>query len=414
MNWMPPPSVNASSSDGIEQRSQHVEARLGRGVVGGFLMIAKLDFFMERVRHCGAMRRDMRQMAARQPQFGQRGQRQRGDENEGELRSSHMGVISVFVSRHGCDTICAYTVQLADARIMAQNQNYLIWIDMEMTGLVPDTDRVIEVALVITDNNLETIAEAPVLVVHQPDSVLDGMDAWNKSTHAKSGLIDKVKASTLDEAMVEEQMVEFLKEYVPIRTSPMCGNSICQDRRFLARWMPKLEGLFPLPQSRREHAQGTGQALETGYGAGGQKARQARGAGRYLRIDQRDEALPGAFHQALKRRLPSWRILARHVLLEIMMTTEHLFHQPHPTMTTARVIERPDGFYWQDEAHRQSCTVLLPRCLKRYRTCKARSDSDFEEGESLEDAEAEIGISTWIDPETGEPAEGLSPRTGDD
>ena len=115
---------------------------------------------------------------------------------------------------------------------------------MEMTGLNPDTDRVIEVALVITDNDLETVAEAPVLVLHQPDSVLDGMDAWNKSTHGKSGLIDKVKASTLDEAMVEAQMLEFLKEYVPARTSPMCGNSICQDRRFLARWMPALERFF--------------------------------------------------------------------------------------------------------------------------------------------------------------------------
>src|SRR5574340_1233134 len=137
-----------------------------------------------------------------------------------------------------------FTVQLSDPRIMAQNQNHLIWIDMEMTGLNPDTDRVIEVALVITDGNLETIAEAPVLVVHQPDSVLDGMDAWNKSTHGKSGLIDKVKASTLDEATVEAQMVEFLREYVPSRTSPMCGNSICQDRRFLARWMPKFEEYF--------------------------------------------------------------------------------------------------------------------------------------------------------------------------
>lgn len=115
---------------------------------------------------------------------------------------------------------------------------------MEMSGLFPDTDRVIEVALVITDSNLETIAEAPVLVVHQPDSVLDGMDAWNKSTHAKSGLIEKVKASLLDEATVEARMVEFLKEYVPPRISPMCGNSICQDRRFLARWMPKLEDYF--------------------------------------------------------------------------------------------------------------------------------------------------------------------------
>jgi len=127
---------------------------------------------------------------------------------------------------------------------MAQNPNHLIWIDMEMTGLIPDTDRIIEVALVITDGNLETIVEAPVLVVHQPDSVLDGMDAWNKSAHGKSGLIDKVKASVLDDAMVETQMLEFLKEYVPTRTSPMCGNSICQDRRFMARWMPKLEDYF--------------------------------------------------------------------------------------------------------------------------------------------------------------------------
>jgi len=115
---------------------------------------------------------------------------------------------------------------------------------MEMTGLIPDTDRVIEVALVITDGNLETIVEAPVLVVHQPDSVLDGMDAWNKSAHGKSGLIEKVKASVLGEAEVEAQMIEFLKEYVPAKTSPMCGNSICQDRRFLARWMPKLEDYF--------------------------------------------------------------------------------------------------------------------------------------------------------------------------
>jgi oligoribonuclease len=127
---------------------------------------------------------------------------------------------------------------------MAQNQNYLIWIDMEMTGLKPDSDRVIEVALVVTDADLETVAEAPVLVVHQEDSVLDGMDAWNKSTHGKSGLIEKVKASTLDEAMVEAQMLEFLKRYVPANTSPMCGNSICQDRRFLARWMPQLEDYF--------------------------------------------------------------------------------------------------------------------------------------------------------------------------
>lgn len=127
---------------------------------------------------------------------------------------------------------------------MAQNQNYLVWLDMEMTGLNPDTDRVIEIAMVITDANLETVVESPVLVVRQPDSVLDGMDAWNKSTHAKSGLIDKVKASTLDEVAAQAQLLEFLKEYVPQRTSPMCGNSICQDRRFMARWLPQLEAYF--------------------------------------------------------------------------------------------------------------------------------------------------------------------------
>ncbi|GAB4124106.1 MAG: oligoribonuclease [Sideroxydans sp.] len=127
---------------------------------------------------------------------------------------------------------------------MAQNQNNLVWIDMEMTGLSPDTDRIIEIAMVVTDGNLETVAEAPVLVVHQADSVLEGMDSWNKSTHGKSGLIEKVRASRLTEAEVEAQMLEFLKQYVPAKTSPMCGNSICQDRRFLARWMPQLEDYF--------------------------------------------------------------------------------------------------------------------------------------------------------------------------
>lgn len=115
---------------------------------------------------------------------------------------------------------------------------------MEMTGLSPENDHIIEVALVITDSQLNTVAEAPVLVVHQPDAILNAMDEWNKSTHKKSGLIDKVKASTLADADVEAQMIEFLKLHVPASTSPMCGNSICQDRRFLARRMPKLEAYF--------------------------------------------------------------------------------------------------------------------------------------------------------------------------
>lgn len=127
---------------------------------------------------------------------------------------------------------------------MPQDQNHLVWIDMEMTGLDPDRDRIIEVALVVTDAHLVTIAEAPVLVVHQTDAVLDGMDDWNKSTHGRSGLIERVKTSVLDEAEVESRMLAFLAQHVPARVSPMCGNSICQDRRFLARWMPKLEAYF--------------------------------------------------------------------------------------------------------------------------------------------------------------------------
>ena len=127
---------------------------------------------------------------------------------------------------------------------MAQDQNNLLWIDMEMTGLSPDTDRIIEVALVVTDSTLNIVDEAPVLVVHQSDATLDSMDAWNKSTHGRSGLIDKVKASKLSDAEVEAQMIEFVARYVPSGVSPMCGNSICQDRRFLARWMPKFEACF--------------------------------------------------------------------------------------------------------------------------------------------------------------------------
>jgi len=127
---------------------------------------------------------------------------------------------------------------------MAQDPNHLIWIDMEMSGLNPDTDRVLEVALVVTDPQLNTVAEALVLVVHQADAVLDAMDDWNKSTHGKSGLTDRVKASALSEADVEERMLAFLSEHVPPKVSPMCGNSVHQDRRFLARHMPRLEAYF--------------------------------------------------------------------------------------------------------------------------------------------------------------------------
>jgi oligoribonuclease len=122
--------------------------------------------------------------------------------------------------------------------------NHLIWIDMEMTGLQPDTDRIIEMAMLVTDADLRMVAQSPVWVLHQPDEVLDAMDSWNKGTHAKTGLIARVRASALTEAQAEAQALEFLAQHMPPNTSPMCGSSICQDRRFLARWMPKLESYF--------------------------------------------------------------------------------------------------------------------------------------------------------------------------
>ena len=127
---------------------------------------------------------------------------------------------------------------------MPQDPNRLIWIDLEMSGLKPDADRILEMALVITDHALETVAQAPVYVVHQDDAVLAGMDSWNQSTHGRSGLIDKVKAATMTESDVESAALEFLREHIPAKASPMCGNTICQDRRFLARFMPTLENWF--------------------------------------------------------------------------------------------------------------------------------------------------------------------------
>jgi oligoribonuclease len=120
----------------------------------------------------------------------------------------------------------------------------LVWVDMEMSGLLPETDRILEIAMIVTDGDLNIVAEGPVLVVHQEDAVLDRMDAWNKGTHSKSGLIDKVKASTLTEAEVEAECLAFLKQHVKPSISPMCGNTIHQDRRFMNRYMPKLEAYF--------------------------------------------------------------------------------------------------------------------------------------------------------------------------
>jgi oligoribonuclease len=120
----------------------------------------------------------------------------------------------------------------------------LIWIDLEMTGLNPDSDRIIEIATIITDSDLNVVAEGPVLAVHQSDAALAAMDEWNTRTHGGTGLTERVRASTLDETAAERATLEFIRQYVPKNKSPMCGNSICQDRRFLARHMPFLEGWF--------------------------------------------------------------------------------------------------------------------------------------------------------------------------
>ena len=128
--------------------------------------------------------------------------------------------------------------------LLAANDQNLVWIDLEMTGLSPFTDRIIEIAVVVTDAHLAVRVEGPVLAIHQSDEVLDGMDKWNKGTHGKSGLIDRVRASTVDEAAAQQQLIAWLKNYVAKGKSPMCGNSICQDRRFMAKDMPLLEDFF--------------------------------------------------------------------------------------------------------------------------------------------------------------------------
>lgn len=133
---------------------------------------------------------------------------------------------------------------MSENPLLASSDQNLIWIDLEMTGLFPDRDRIIEVAVVVTDPHLTVRVEGPVFAIHQSDATLDAMDNWNKGTHGKSGLIDRVKASTITEEQASAQVIEFLKAYVPKGKSPMCGNSICQDRRFLANYMPQLVDFF--------------------------------------------------------------------------------------------------------------------------------------------------------------------------
>ena len=128
--------------------------------------------------------------------------------------------------------------------LFAKRDDNLIWIDLEMTGLYPDRDRIIEIAVVVTDAQVSARVEGPVFAIHQSDATLDAMDAWNKGTHGKSGLVERVKASEIDEAHAQAQVIEWLAQYVKAGKSPMCGNSIFQDRRFLANHMPALEAYF--------------------------------------------------------------------------------------------------------------------------------------------------------------------------
>ena len=127
---------------------------------------------------------------------------------------------------------------------MAISDNNLIWVDMEMTGLVPETHRVIEIATIVTDTNLAVLAEGPVIAIHQQPAELEAMDEWNTRTHTRSGLVDRVRSSTITEQDATEATLDFLRQWVPEGKSPMCGNSICQDRRFMARHMPELERFF--------------------------------------------------------------------------------------------------------------------------------------------------------------------------
>jgi len=127
---------------------------------------------------------------------------------------------------------------------MAQDSSHLIWIDLEMTGLNPDTDLIIEIATIVTDKDLNILAQGPVLAVHQSDEALAAMDEWNQTHHGQSGLIERVKASTINDALAEQLTIDFLKRWAPENASPICGNSIGQDRRFLYRYMPKLEAYF--------------------------------------------------------------------------------------------------------------------------------------------------------------------------
>lgn len=184
----------------------------------------------EASRHDAAMRRDMRDMALRQPCPQDDHHGDGGEKSEGK-GIQHTAVTKYAISRNHTD-------------YMTQDANHLVWLDMEMTGLEPERDRIIELAIIVTNGQLETVAESPVWVVHQEVACLEAMDDWNRKTHGRSGLIERVKTSTLDEAVVEAAALTFVQTYVPQGISPLCGNSVGQDRRFMVRYLPRFEAWF--------------------------------------------------------------------------------------------------------------------------------------------------------------------------
>jgi oligoribonuclease len=186
------------------------------------------------------MSQDVRDLPPCQPETDGQGERDGDGEERGEYRGGHMTLECV----RRCNFQASDSRTPPAARRPMPETDRLVWIDMEMTGLAPETDRILELALIVTDAALNVVAQAPVWVVRQAEDILGGMDAWNTSTHGKSGLIDKVRASTHDEARVEQEALAFLRLHAVAKASPMSGNSICQDRRFLARWMPELESFF--------------------------------------------------------------------------------------------------------------------------------------------------------------------------
>jgi oligoribonuclease len=190
------------------------------------------------------------------------------------------------------------TVAQLPATLPKSDQN-LIWIDCEMTGLDPESDRLIEIAVIVTGAGLTPRIEGPVLVIHQSDAQLDKMDAWNKGTHGRSGLIDKVKASTVTEEQAEQQILDFVAKYAPKGSTPMCGNSIGQDRRFLVKYMPKLEAFFHYRNvdvsTLKELAKRWRPEVYNSF----KKQQKAHGAGRCARVHRRACPLPRALSSRL-------------------------------------------------------------------------------------------------------------------